>query len=263
MEGFMSNLVSVRSTELNQGRGLFVAALLIAVGAALIFVLSRAFLIHQDFVDSIYENGIPRALAGFLLLFFPYLHQRLEGKRRANFSHLPDGIVPFEAYTLPWYILLVYGVLLAFAMAGVSVFVIWLIGLVTGFFITRVISIFAWIILLIAFYYLGFWSGARNTHNPFFIAVGTVLGYSILELFVSILLKIDSPLRSMFGLIAFLILFLVAALTGARAGARRRLSNYVHYLLNALPEQARQTVVDDLHREVKQRANEEHRISLG
>ncbi|HEY3474029.1 MAG TPA: hypothetical protein VGK56_05420 [Anaerolineales bacterium] len=249
----MSDLVSARSPALNDRKILFLAVLLTAVGAALIFLLSKALLIHQDFIGSIYENGVPRALAGFFLILFPYIHQRLAGKRRSNFSYLPDEAVPFEAYTLPWYIVLAYGVLVTFALAGISLFLVWLIGLATGFFITRAISILNWIILLITLYYFGFWAGTRNAHRPFLIAVGIVLGYTILEFVVSVVLNTDSPLRGILGLVMFLILSLVTALSGARIGKRRRLSNYVHFLLTALPEQDRQTVVDDLYREVRQR----------
>jgi hypothetical protein len=254
----MSNIISVRSIELNHGKSLLLAILLTSVGAVLIFILSRSFLIHQDFIDSIYENGIPRSLAGFFLIAFPYIHQHLAGRQRTSFSHLPDGAVPFEAYSLPWYILLTYGVLITFAIAGISLFLIWLLGLATAFFITRLISLMTWIILLISFYYLGFWAGTRNTDRPSLISIGIVLGYIILELLASFLVDIDSPLRNVFGLVIFLIPSLVAALTGARTGKHRRLSNYVHFLLTPLPEQEQQTIVDSVYREVKQRTSDKN-----
>src|SRR5687768_14870758 len=125
----MSDLVSVRSTELNPGKSLPLAILLTVGGAAMIFILSKALFMHQDFVGSIYENGLPRALAGFVFLAFPYIHQRLAGKRRTHFTHLPDEAVPYDAYLLPWYILLAYGILIALVMAGISLFLIWLVGM--------------------------------------------------------------------------------------------------------------------------------------
>jgi hypothetical protein len=254
----MSDLVSSRSSELHYGKSLVVAVLLAAAGAILVFALARAFFIDQDFVGSIYENGIPRTLAGFVFLAFPYLHQRLERKRRSNFSHLPDEAVPLEGYTLPFNVVFTYGVLIAFAIAGLGLLLVWMVGLVTGFFLTRVISISNWVILLITFYYVGFWSGTRNTRGPFLTASGIVLGYSILEILISLMLGIDSPLRSTLGLLVFLIPYLIAALVGARNGQRRRLSSYVHFLLAPLPEKARQTLVDHLYGEVKQQTRNEH-----
>ena len=253
----MSDLVSVRTTQVDHRKSLFMAILVTAVGAGLVFILSRAFLIDQDFVGSIYENGVPRALAGLFLLFFPYIHQRLAGRRRTSFSQLPDEAVPFDRYTLAWYMVLTYGVLIAFALAGISLLLVWLIGLVTPFFITRLITPLAWIILLVTFYYLSFWAGTRNTHRPSLIAIGIVVGYTILELVVSSIFDIDSPLRSRLGLIVFLILSVIIALIGVRVGKRRRLSNYIHFLLDALPPQDRQTVVDGLYKDVNQRRKHE------
>jgi hypothetical protein len=88
------------------------------------------------------------------------------------------------------------------------------------------------------------------------IAVGIVLGYTILELVVSFVLNIESPFQGTLGLVIFLILSLVAALIGVSTGKRRRLSNYVHFLLAPLHEQDRQTIVDNLYRDIKQ-----HRMS--
>jgi hypothetical protein len=254
----VSDIFSVRSMDLNHPKNLLLAVLLTTVGAIVIFILSRALFINQDFVGSIYENGIPRSLAGFSLLSFPYIHQRLAGKRRIHFSHLPDDVVPLQAYTLPWHIVLVYGVLIAFAIAGVSLFLVWLVGVATGFFVTRAILILNLIILFVTFYHLGAWIGSRSARNPFLAAVGAVLGYAILELLVTLLLNIDSPLRSLFGLVIFLSLSLVAALIGALLGKRRRLINYIRFLLTPLPPQDRQTVVNNLYREVKQRTSDEH-----
>jgi hypothetical protein len=249
----LSDLVSVRSTELNSGKSLLLALILTVVSAALIFILSKVLFIHQDFLGSIYENGVPRALAGLFLAIFPYIHQRLAGKRRFSFSNLPDEVVPFGAYTLPWYILLAYGVLIAFAMAGLSLFLVWLVGIATGFFVTRAISILNLIILFVTFYYLGSWMGSRSARCPYPTAVGIVLGYTVLELLVTVVLNIDSPLRSPFVLVIFLSLSLVAALIGALIGTRRRLLNYIRFLFGPLSEKDRQALVYDLYWEVKQR----------
>ena len=251
--GSISNLVSVRSTELNNGKSLLTAVVLAAAGAILVFILSKVLLIHSDFLGSIYENGVPRALAGIFLVTFPYIHQRLARKRGFSFSNLPYEVVPFGAYTLPWYILLAYGVLIAFAIAGISLFLIWLVGIATGFFVTRAISILSLIILFVTFYYLGSWIGSRSLRSPYPTAVGLVLGYTVLELLVTVVLNIDSPLRSPFGLVVFLSLSLVAALIGALIGKRRNLLRYIHFLLKPLPEQDRQALVYDLYWEVKQR----------
>jgi hypothetical protein len=251
----MSDLVSVRSTGLNHGKSLFLAILLTAVSAALIFILSKALFIDQDFLGSIYENGVPRGLAGLFLIIFPYIHQRLAGKRRTSFSYLPDEIVPFDVYTLPWYILLIYSVLITFAMAGISLFLVWLAGIATDVFVTRAIPILNLIILFVTFYYLGSWIGSRSVRSPYPTALGIVLGYTILELAVSLVLKIDSPLQTPFGLMIFLSLSLVAALMGALLGKRRQLLSYIGFLLRPLSEQDRQALVYDLYREAKQRIN--------
>jgi hypothetical protein len=254
----MADLVSVRSAESNPGKSLLLAILLTIVGAALIFILSRVLFINEDFFGSIYQSGLPRALVGFFLITFPYTHQRLEGKRRARFSHLPDGAVPFDAYVLPWYIVLTYGILIAFAMAGVSLFLVWLVGMATGFFISRAISILSIVLLFVTFYYLGFWSGSRSARSPYLNAAGMVLGYTILEMFVAIALNIDIPLRSPFGFAAFLILSLVAVLIGVRTGKRRRLSHYVDFLLNLLAHEDRQAVINNIYGEVNERMRERH-----
>jgi len=253
--GSISNLVSVRSTELNNGKSLLTAVVLAAAGAILVFILSKVLLIHSDFLGSIYENGVPRALAGIFLVTFPYLHQRLARKRGFSFSNLPDEVVPFGAYTLPWYILLAYGVLIAFALAGVSLFLVWSVGMVAGFFVTRAISILNLIILFVTFYYLGSWIGSRSARRLYLTAVGIALGYTLLELLVTVFLNIDSSLRSPFGLVIFLTLSLFAVLIGALLGKRRRLLSYIHFLLRPIPEKARQALVYDLYWEVKQRIN--------
>src|SRR5687767_12764464 len=190
--GRVSDLLSVRSTELNNGKSLLIALVLAVAGAILIFILSKSLFIDSDFLGSIYENGVPRALAGLFLAIFPYIHQRLTGKRRFSFSNVPDEAVPFGAYTLPWYILLAYGVLIAFALAGVSLFLVWSVGMVAGFFVTRAISILNLIFLLITFYYLGSWIGNRYARRPYLTAAGIVLSYTILELLISLVLNIDS-----------------------------------------------------------------------
>ena len=253
----MSDLVSVQPTRLNHRKSLFLAVLLTAGSAALIFIFSKAFVVDRDFIGSLYENGVPRALAGFFFIAFPYMHQRMAGKRRINFSHLPDGAVPFEDYGLPWYILLAYGVLITFAVAGMSIFLVWLVGVATGFFITRAVPILNLVLLFPAFYYLGFWTGSRSAHNPYLNAVGIVLGYTILEVLVTVVLNIDTPLRSPFGLVVFLILSLIAAFIGALLGRRRRLLSYVGFLLALTTQQDRQMVVNNIYGDVRQRISDE------
>lgn len=254
----MSDLVSVRSGELNPGKSLTLAVLLTIVIAVLIFILARAILINEDFVGSSYESGVPRALAGFVFLAFPSIYQRLAGKRRTRFTHLPDEAVPYDAYLLPWYFLLTYGILIAFVMAGVGIFLIWLVGMATGIFVSRAISLLSLFLLLVAFYYLGVWIGSRSMGRPYRQAAAVVLGYTVLELLVSTVLNMDSPLRSPFGLAIFLILSLLVVLIGTSRGKRQRLLSYVAFLLKPLSEQGRQTVVENFYKDVKQKVSQEH-----
>lgn len=236
------------------------AILLTAMGAVLIFILSKALLIDQDFAGSLYENGLPRALAGFFLLAFPYIHQRLSGKRRVSFSHLPDGPVPLDAYTLSSHITLAYGILTAFAIAGAGLFLVWSAGMLTGFFATRAISPLTWVLLLLTLYHLGSWVGTRNTQKPFLTAVGITLGYFLMELMVTLMLGIDSSLQTTLGLMILLVPSVIVALLGVRAGKHRRFSHYMDFLLHPLAEKDKQAVVNNLYGEIRRQISEGQEI---
>src|SRR5688572_18429679 len=60
----------------------------------------------------------------------------------------------------------------------------------------------------------------RSARSPYPTAVGIVLGYTLLELLVTVFLNIDSSLRSPFGLVIFLTLSSFAVLIGALLGKR-------------------------------------------
>lgn len=246
----MSDLASVRSAESNSQKSFALAILLTIGGAILVFALSRTLFIGEDFVGSIYENGVPRALAGFVFLAFPYIHQRLAGNQR-------NAAVSLKDYLLPVFILLTCGFLIAFGMAGVSLFVIWLVGMITGVFVTQVISVLSLFLLVVTFYYLGLWIGSRSLRRPYLQAIAIVLGHTVLELLVSVLLNIDSSLRSPLRLGGFLILSLLAVLIGVSLGTRRRLLSYVAFLLKPLPEKKRHKVVENFYSDVKQQVDDE------
>ncbi len=84
-------------------------------GAAICFAFLRRFLVDQDLVGSVFELGVPLALSGLFLGAIATVHQSLKSKRiRPSFTALPGELVSFEQYTIPWYVMIVYGVLMVY-----------------------------------------------------------------------------------------------------------------------------------------------------
>jgi hypothetical protein len=118
----LSNQVhGIAVTEIDRPTGkptmnkLALAVAIALSGAAICFAFLRRFLVDQDLVGSVFELGVPLALSGLFLGAIATVHQSLKSKRiRPSFTALPGELVSFEQYTIPWYVMIVYGVLMVY-----------------------------------------------------------------------------------------------------------------------------------------------------
>ena len=188
------------------------------------------------------------AVACFPLLALPYLHQLLQGRRRGfSYTELPETIARFDDYLLPWSTLFIYGVLFLYAVSGLSIVLIWLVGEIAGLYFTRAIAVLDFLFLAIASFLVGSWVGSRARRHPFRTSAAIISVYSFLAALTL------SLFRSSFRLIPFAIMsgvvFLVSLL-GTWAGARRCVASYLRYLLSFVDHRERVHVADRVFQEV-------------
>jgi hypothetical protein len=212
------------------------AALLAIVTAVAAFFLLQT-LMHEDFAGSIYERGIPLAVAGFVLLPAPYLYQALDGRRRRfSLTLLPDQTTPLSGYLLPAPLLFLFGLFFLFAAGGVAVLLIWLIGEMAVIFVTSLIRLLNFLVVTLAAFAVGSWIGGRAEQRPYLTSLAVVLAYGLLALLVNRLIGASFSLLLFSGAV---MVYLPAALLGTWHGRRRQFSRYIHFLLSQVPPEQR------------------------
>jgi hypothetical protein len=231
---------------------LTLAILLVLFGAVVGYIIVHS-LLDEDFIDSIYEKDLPRAVAAFTLGLITYIHQLLMGKKRKlSFTALPSEVTKFEQYTLPWYIMIVYGTLMVYAVSGLGTLLVWTAGEITGFFFSRTIVIFNTIFVAIAFYFVGSWIGSRGDRHRWLTSVVIVFLFQGVATTVAVLLGSISISMITLTLLTTSALFLVTAIIGLWMGHRMRYPKYLHYLLEFLPHHERATVIELTYDKVQQ-----------
>jgi hypothetical protein len=215
--------------------------LMIALGVG-VFILVSGVLIDEDFAGTVYERGIPLAIVGLFLLATPYVHQLLSGRRkRFSLTARPDHVARFGDYLLPWYILLAYGVLFLYAISGVAILLVWLAGEATGFYFTRLVSVFTLFFLMIGCFFIGSWIGMRAQRYPFLVSSGVVLGFM---LFTVLLTFLEGSSPRLLSLVGAFVAYLFVISIGAWSGRRQRVSSYVQDLLTFVPPEKRLELAD-------------------
>ncbi|CAA9278053.1 MAG: hypothetical protein AVDCRST_MAG93-3002, partial [uncultured Chloroflexia bacterium] len=177
------------------GKGNSVKKLALAVGivlavAVICYVLLGSFLIHEDLVGSIYETRVPRAIAAFLLGAVTYVHQLLVTRTpRPSFTALPRAVTSLEDYSLPWYVMIVYGVCLVYAVSGVGTIIVWAIGETTGIFPTPLITVLNVLIICTTFFLVSSWIGSRSNKNLVLSTLAVVIIYRVMATMIDLFLE--------------------------------------------------------------------------
>jgi hypothetical protein len=210
-----------------------VATIIVALLLVAVYFVFDSFLLDEDYADSTYEHGVPLALASLTLLGLPILNQLLSGRRRRySLTELPAQIERFDRYLLPGGLLYVYGVAFLYLASAVAILAIWLAGLVTGFFITRLVALLDLVLLTVANFLVGSWVGKRSRRSPVAITLAVVVTFAILAALTL------SFVRDSFRILPFAlttVAYVLAALAGTCRGVRARVSAYTRYLLTYVP----------------------------
>lgn len=231
---------------------LALAVALVLAGAAIVFVVLRSILIDQDLVKSVYEIGLPLAFAGLVLGTVTVVHQWLvTGNIKLNLGARPSTIVNFDHYTLRWYVMIVYSVLIVYAVSGLGTIIIWSIGEVTGFYVSTAIPALNTLFACIGFYFVGSWIGARCDRHPVLTAVAVVILYKVAATTIALISASSSTLSVVIALIPSALLYLAVALVGVWRGHRVRLTRYLQYLFEFLEADARSVLLHRTFEEVK------------
>jgi hypothetical protein len=228
---------------------LFVVGL---AGAVTAFLLLRSGLSQGDFAGTPYAVDLPLVVAGLLLtLSVVLVHRILESRRAIQGAAAAGGaVISFEAYGIPWYVMSVYGIVLAFAASRLGTLLMWLSGELTGLFFTSLLPVLNTLFLTLAFYFVGAWLGDRVHHQRVISAVAVLFGYKLAELALALMIDpaAGAPNLLLFGLTTFF--FMVAILIGVWRGYRARYVSYLRYLLRRTPAAMQPVVVDSAYQEV-------------
>ena len=239
------------------GKGNSVKKLALAVGivlaiAVISYVILRSLLVHEDLIGSIYETQAPRAIAALLLGAVTYVHQRVAiSKTRPSFTALPRAVVSLEDYSLPWYVMIVYGVCIVYAVSGVGTIIVWAMGETTGIYPTRLIPFLNVPITCLAFFLVSSWIGSRSNTYRFLATLAVVVMYRFVATTIDLLLEPASLLSTIIRISSSTALYLMIALLGLWWGRHVRLLRYLRYLLRLAPAEMRKVIVDKTYEEVR------------
>ncbi len=229
------------------------------------------------------------ALATVFFGAMPYLHQVLEKQLSGpGKSVLPQGVVTLHGFSLPWYLLLVYGAALTIAAMQYLGFVS---GVMAGLYnLTLDPYVYTYIpdggqtgagwmnlamnlfVLPVPIFLIGRWMGTRseNYRSGIGIALGVVGIAMVLDSFLLLIFTLPGLVSSTptFGdvvLAMALVCFLRGAITvwmatflllGYWRGYRVRIQRYLGYLVSALPHDTQATLVNMAYEEAERLASQ-------
>jgi hypothetical protein len=126
-------------------------------------------------------------------------------------------------------------------------------------------KLFVWLVIytsfplkVIASAYIGRWIGTRSPNHGFAVAAGSVLFGSILSCVFSVLMMSDDMFKAFTGgektitaelmqlitVVPDMLIYMIVAALGVWSGRRRQLARYLTFILNVLPSETRQSIVE-------------------
>jgi hypothetical protein len=222
----------------------------LALSVAIVFALAVAAFAVMRSIGV--EQGALASVAGLLTGTIVWIHQFLEKKEfNPSPAAIPRGIVTFEKYTLPWYVMLVYGTLMTYAVTNIAAVVIWALKMISGLNLTDIIPTTALLIAGTNLYFIGHWIGSRCDRLLLVTTLGIVISYSIATVIIPSGLRSSSDPLDVTVLRSRLLVWLPIALLGLLRGYRGRLLGYLGYLLAFLPKNARPTAAGLLYKTIE------------
>jgi hypothetical protein len=233
----------------------FATALCVICGiAAAMFLIGLALL--SLFLEHDFAIKAAVGLAGLPMLTFTKLLDDLEQQQgRKNLAAgKPAPIYDLNGYQIAWPLMALYGSLvliivsttvevLAFVLAGA-------IGSVSGVDLTeseltKYVGLQDIIVTVALSYFVGRWIGTRCSSKGM-VAILLVIFLSTAVSLISGYMFPDEPGDLPYKLLVLtsLLFAIPAGIIGYRRGRKYRLSRYLHYLLNVLPPETRDTVID-------------------
>jgi hypothetical protein len=209
-----------------------------------------------------------KPLAAGFMGAIPFVHQLLQNRgSHLSLSAGKRGIVSRSGYSMPWYLLALYGALI---LIGVSQLASGLCGAAAALaevpksdFI--LIAMLGTIPTMIFAYLIGTWIGARSERKGLLAILIAAVSVPIFDRAFAFIVMGRKEMGIVFQNESVFVLFVipiaalgllltVPGLFGYWRGRRMHLSRYLGYLLRALPEDCRETLVNLAYDEAKRLA---------
>lgn len=198
--------------------------------------------------------------AGFVLLIFIVANYRRRKVYRPGLTLLPKGIVKREGFLLSWWQMVLFGTLgfvIVWEVAG------FLVGIAAALIFGQITydALFPAILLVASFiaFFLGRWVGTR-AHASGVLALVTILlvGRMVILVIDVLLLPFITAENVELGDVLIEPLFLISGVNllifgglGYWRGSKARASAYLWYLVNSLPVDTQQSIVDLVYEEAR------------
>lgn len=212
-----------------------------------------------------FTRDMVKQVVGPLIAAIPLVHQLLQ-KRGSDLSLSPAkrGVVSRSGYSMPWYFLALYG---AMILIGVSQLVSGFAGVVAALADLQrsqfiYIAAVASIPTMICSYLVGAWIGARCQTKGLLAVWIAAMAVPLFDRALVFLLMDPAQVAELFGNSNMMVVLLQAILIGGLLfgvsgsigywrGRKAQLSRYLGYLLRALPQESKDTLVNIAYDEAK------------
>lgn len=230
-----------------------------------------AILIYSSCILLGVDREIASGAAGLPLVALPKVYEEMERRRsqrdNSEGTSSTAGIRSFDRFSISWPLVVLYSTAAMFGLFNIiSFFAGIILGIMSNlgqFDLTKMQitapGLIAFPVMTIAVYCIGRWIGSRCSKNGALALISTVLLCIFMLKATDYLFSDRETLMQLYGterelssfankvlmpgLSAFLI-FSGIGLVGYWRGKRRRLTEYMRYLLNVLPQHTRETLVN-------------------
>ncbi len=235
-------------------KNLLIAFLIVLTGAAISFTVLSVFEVQKEIAGSI---------SGIFFGGISFVHQILEKRSiKPNISALPNHIVNLEGFGLSPVTMTIYGSLMLFALANIGSMIGGSIAALSNIDLGLPTLFISALFVFPSSYIMGHWIGSRclshgirTTLSVIFIfrLVASIIDSSYLsnEDYLSIYGETNSVGFFLQQIASGLVILGIISLIGYWRGRKKRLLRYVGFLLNFLPNDTRNDLIQLAYEEVK------------
>lgn len=203
------------------------------------------------------ENAIN--ISGVMVAFFVAIHQAIEKHENRSFKSKQRRIITIDHYGYPWYLMVIYGITLTWAISSAGALTSGVIGAALGFQIEQSIKVsllYMFLFTQSGLYFTGRWVGIKSLGCGIWSVITIGLVHSIIENFLNWSFASDRAFSIFFGEIERSVWLLIMMMVGGWVirvpllifgywrGRRIRRVSYLRFLMKLIPDESKNAIID-------------------